>query len=450
MGSGALQAPDEGLAGVPSKGGKLPPGPGHTQEQVAASQLARIHRAMIALTAERGYEALKIRDIVRRAELSTRSFYGHFDSKDDCFLQTYDRIVRGALSRITVSQLGESNWRQRARRMLNRLTVEIESDPDAAHLILIGARTATPPAMERAQRTERASADLLRECLTRPPYGEAVPPQIAQGMVAGALTVARHRLEAGDVNGLRDSLDDLAAWALSYVDPAAARLADLDRKSVWRNSALQSKSASRTARNRFPSAAGDRARLLSAVADLVAAEGYAKATVARIRTAARVSRQGFHAHFEDVEACCIAAFQERVEEMVAQATRAKVAAASSAGGAYRAISVICENVSSDPFLTRLCLFDEFPHGADGRRARDRLASALIEVLGDGAPSIAKRDVATEASVGAAWSVFRAHAFERRSRSNEIAATLAYLALTPSLGTSRTLTAIGAEQHRSRY
>jgi AcrR family transcriptional regulator len=450
MGSGALQATGSDSANGSPRPRKLPPGPGRSREQVAASQLARIHRATIALTAESGYEALKVRDIVGQAEVSTRAFYRHFDSKDDCFLHTYDRIVRNALRRIAAAQRGEPDWRKRARLMLDQLITEIASDPDAAHLVLVGARMATATAMERARRTERTSAELLRECVVRPPYGEAVPLPIAQGIVAGALTVAKHRLEAGDVDGLRDSLGELASWAASYVDPAAGRLADLGRKSVWRGSTLESTGASRTARDRFPSATGDRARLLSAVAALVATEGYAEATVPRIRASARVSRQAFHAHFDDAEACCIAALEERVEDMISQATRAKVAATSTAGGVYRAISVICHSVSSDPFLTRLCFFGEFPPGANGRRARNRLVSNLIEALRDGAPNNAKHDLAIEASVGAAWSVFRAHAFERASQSEETAATLAYLALAPSLGPSRTVKAIGAEQQVTRY
>jgi len=60
---------------------RLPPGPGRAAPAVAAHQLARIHEATIQLVAEHGYTNLKVRAIVRLAEVSTRAFYEHFASE---------------------------------------------------------------------------------------------------------------------------------------------------------------------------------------------------------------------------------------------------------------------------------------------------------------------------------------------------------------------------------
>src|SRR6187399_977339 len=98
---------------------KLSPGPGLAPQQVARHQLARIHRATIEIAARDGYQALKVRDIVRQAEVSTRAFYEHFGSKEDCFLRTYDLISRRTTRRIIAAQMGRptgasdhgSSWR---------------------------------------------------------------------------------------------------------------------------------------------------------------------------------------------------------------------------------------------------------------------------------------------------------------------------------------------------
>ena len=42
-----------------------------------------LHRALIALVLEKGYEAVTINDIVARADVGRSTFYAHFDSKED-------------------------------------------------------------------------------------------------------------------------------------------------------------------------------------------------------------------------------------------------------------------------------------------------------------------------------------------------------------------------------
>ena len=42
-----------------------------------------LHRALIALVLEKGYETVTIQDIVARADVGRSTFYAHFDSKED-------------------------------------------------------------------------------------------------------------------------------------------------------------------------------------------------------------------------------------------------------------------------------------------------------------------------------------------------------------------------------
>jgi AcrR family transcriptional regulator len=50
---------------------KLRPGPGQSASDVAADQRARIQKAMIEMVAERGYETVKIRELVLLAGVSS-------------------------------------------------------------------------------------------------------------------------------------------------------------------------------------------------------------------------------------------------------------------------------------------------------------------------------------------------------------------------------------------
>jgi hypothetical protein len=77
---------------------QLHPGPGLPASDVAAHQSARIRRAMIEVVADRGYEAVKVRELVRLAGVSSRAFYELFESKESCFLPVSHVILEARQS----------------------------------------------------------------------------------------------------------------------------------------------------------------------------------------------------------------------------------------------------------------------------------------------------------------------------------------------------------------
>src|SRR5438552_15273623 len=50
---------------------------------------ARIFEGMASVVGERGYAATTISDVVKAASISRRTFYEHFQDKEDCFVETY-------------------------------------------------------------------------------------------------------------------------------------------------------------------------------------------------------------------------------------------------------------------------------------------------------------------------------------------------------------------------
>jgi AcrR family transcriptional regulator len=411
---------------------------------VAAHQLARIHKATTELVAEHGYQALKVRDIVGLAEVSTRAFYEHFSSKEDCFLQTYNLISRRATRRIISAQAGEPDWRKRLPLVLEEFIRELENGPAGAQLALVEAYAAGEKPLEQAWRAERIFEGMLCEAFARAPRGAVIPPMIIEGMVAGVAGVSRGCLPAGSVSELRASRDELVEWALCYPDRAAVKLAALDRQSVWRDTTLEPVGPSAEG-GAWPST-GDRALIVAAVAELAATSGYAALTAPRIRAAAGVSRRKFSAHFDDVEDCYLGALEQRTGRALAQASRAQAAASSWLGGVYRAIAALCEHVSGDAFLARVCLADEFPPGPNGARSRQRLGLAVVELLGDGNPRAGRTGpLGSRATTAAIWSLFHRHVIRDWALRRRISATLSYLALAPAVGAEATVAAILAEQ-----
>jgi AcrR family transcriptional regulator len=448
VGDKAQDASRDGNGQAAASPRKLSPGPGLAPKQVAAHQLARIHEAATGIVAGQGYQALKVRDVVRHAGVSTRAFYEHFGSKGDCLLQTHDLIARRATRRLIAAQAGERDWRRRPRLVFEELVRQLEQEPDAARFTLIEAYAADDASLAQAWRAERIFEGMLLEAFARAPAGVAIPPMIVEGMVAGIASVARNRLFAGKVSSLSDSSDQLIEWALLHIDPVAARLAELDRQTVWRDTTLQaSSSPSLNGDMEAWPTTGDRALILCAVAELAATKGYAGLTAARIRSAAHVSRRKFNAYFDDVEDCYLAVLEQRVGEATAQAVRAQTAASSPPGGVYRAIATLCDHVAGNPFLARVCLTtDDFPPGLNGARSRRRLIEVVTELLQGATPqAVAPSPLTIEASTGAIWSLFHRHIIRDWSLRRQISATLSYMVLAPVVGASTTVASIGSEQ-----
>src|ERR1700728_2109195 len=77
---GRLSGTHAGKPGLPRGRSRLP------APTVQASQRERLLRAAVAAIADKGYPAVTVADIVRRAKVSRAAFYLHFRSREDCFL----------------------------------------------------------------------------------------------------------------------------------------------------------------------------------------------------------------------------------------------------------------------------------------------------------------------------------------------------------------------------
>jgi AcrR family transcriptional regulator len=139
-----------------------------------------------------------------------------------------------------------------------------------------------------------------------------------------------------------------------------------------------------------PASAGQRARLLDAVARVVAEKGYPACTVADIVRVAGVSRSTFYAQFEGKEACFLEAFRHGVDvldDRVGQAVREADA------GDWRAqlragIRTWLETLSAEPQFARTYLLELATAGEGARQAR-----------ADAIRRFAERYAATAASAG---------------------------------------------------
>jgi AcrR family transcriptional regulator len=116
-----------------------------SREFVAGHKRRRMMDAIAELTAEQGYEATKIADIVRRAAVARKTLYDNFDGKEDLFLSAVSAtmaemrvVVEGACGR------SGADTEEGIVAGLEALLEFVAEHPSASRMCMVEAISATP------------------------------------------------------------------------------------------------------------------------------------------------------------------------------------------------------------------------------------------------------------------------------------------------------------------
>lgn len=189
-------------------------------EPTSPPQRERILDAAELLVAAHGIAGTSIEAIVKRAGVSSVTFYEFFDGKEDCFVAAFDRVVDAAVDELALAAegdpaAGDLSWSERFATGLRALTGLVATEPERARLCLVEAQTGGPELSRRFEATLDRVAAKLRE-------GRALPtapadlPATHEEATAGALAwLLRGRLEAGDGDELQKLYPELIDIALA-------------------------------------------------------------------------------------------------------------------------------------------------------------------------------------------------------------------------------------------
>jgi AcrR family transcriptional regulator len=126
--------------------------------------------------------------------------------------------------------------------------------------------------------------------------------------------------------------------------------------------------------------ASQRGRLLEAMADVVAAKGYAAATVADVIASAGVSRKTFYEHFRDKEDCFLAAYDAGVDLLVQTVRSAGQDAPDMLARARARTRTYLETLAAEPAFARTFLIEVTGAGPRALERRDRVHERFAEML----------------------------------------------------------------------
>ncbi|MFI5038067.1 MAG: TetR/AcrR family transcriptional regulator, partial [Solirubrobacterales bacterium] len=332
-------------------------------------------------------------------------------------------------------------------------------NPGALRLSLVEIGSVGPAGIERRERSIDRYARFIREGLELAPGDGTVSEMALKAVIGGVNRVLYRRRLKGEDAQLLALVPDLVSWAASYYPTPAAILAepraepgrDAGGKEVLyggRAPGTLSPHSRLNPRRGLPR--GDqnisrsfvvhsqRERILDAVANLTAAEGYAALNVEGIAEQAAVSLKAFYEHFAGKEDAFLVAYEIGHGKGLAFAERAYTAESDWRLGVRAGIAALFEFLATEPSFAHIALIDALIATARtaersnvGVQAFARMLVPRTEEAPGQSPAAA---VTIEAIAGGVFELCLHYALQGRIRQlPELTVSATYVALAPFLG-----------------
>jgi AcrR family transcriptional regulator len=182
------------------------------REFVAGHKRRRMMDAIAELTAEQGYEATKIADIVRRAAVARKTLYDNFDGKEDLFLSAVDATI--SEMRVAVEEGCERSDTPQDQVVggLEALLEFIAEHPAATRMSMVESISATRSSARLYDAGMRDFVDLLRNSALD---GAELPETIEESLVGGVAWILQQQIRKGEAERIGELLPELSQFVLS-------------------------------------------------------------------------------------------------------------------------------------------------------------------------------------------------------------------------------------------
>ncbi len=401
--------------------------------------------ALTVLADARGYQSLRVEDLIAQAGISRGAFYEQFRGRDDLLLATVAEI--GALAQRDVATAFERGGGPdvRLRATVEALIAFSIAQPAAARLWLVEAYGAGPAAIEAAARelarvgelVGRATAGLAAgadgdaggprdagadpDDAPSPHGGAALPADVLAALVGGVHRLLALRLRQRHEDQLPSLGEPLAGWVASYRPPPEPLRRPRGKGSAGADARIAPRDQAE--------------RILLGLCDAVYDKGYAATTLADVAKRAATSIRTFYAHYETKEE----AFVDAVDLAQVQSEAAVRAASRRAPDwphAVRAgLTALCNYYAAEPPLAETVVVEVHAAGEQALRRHAESLAAIGRLLEPGfelapdTPPIARE--AIPAAIDAL--LYEAIRAGGGPKLRALAPTATYLALAPFVG-----------------
>ena len=184
----------------------------------------RIINALAQEVSERGYRAVTVADIVKRAKIARNTFYENFSSKEECFLAAQKFAMATALEEV-VKAAGEiDEWPRRVEAGLAAFLAFVAREPALARTCMVEALAAGPAAVQSYEESLQSFVSLFRLGRDVSPNGRKLPETLEEALIGGVFWILYQRLLLSEAERVEGLLPELVEFTLTpYLGAGAAR-----------------------------------------------------------------------------------------------------------------------------------------------------------------------------------------------------------------------------------
>jgi AcrR family transcriptional regulator len=398
----------------------LPPGYVHRHQR------ARILEAVLQVSAEHGFEAASVRELLIAAGVSTEAFYTHFSSKEEAWDTAFDQAFVELFAAVWHAALAAPDRVAKVASGVDAALELLASDPGQARLLLVDATSAGRAGLPAFDDAQRAFTRLATGATAgRPELPKLLPAAIVAGIA--------ELLGGWVLDGRAAQLPELHAPLVEIILtpplglPAAARAAD----ATTRRGAEEETGAT--------AASDDRHLLMDAFARAVARDGLAATRLPDVAQQAGVELDVAHALFTDELDCATQALNAWAGQLVVIAAGAFLTAAGDPPlAAYRALEAALGHLARTPDLAALIVTDDPELVPAVSAMRNRYISLFFQLVAVQVPAAEQQAAqplaALEVVLDGILAVLRRYAQQGRiGELRDELPTLSLQALTPFFG-----------------
>jgi AcrR family transcriptional regulator len=200
-----------------------------TRDAAPAEQRRRILQATADLIAEHSYRATTAEMIIRRARVGYGTFYKHYEGKEACLLDLFDRSIERSERHLRgVFETQEGGWPRKIAAVVAGLFEEVRREPAVARACLVEAPTAGTAGIERYDEAVRRFEPFFEPGRDLGPHREHLPKTLEGTVVGGVLWIVHQQLRRREPEKLTSLLPEAIEFALRpYIgEEQAVRTAD--------------------------------------------------------------------------------------------------------------------------------------------------------------------------------------------------------------------------------
>jgi AcrR family transcriptional regulator len=332
-------------------------------------QRDRILEAVLLVSAEQGFEATPVKELIAAAGLTSKAFYASFATKEDAWTVAFEQAF---------SQLYLAGWRAaRAARPADQPTEiaaavaagldYLASEPRRARLLLADAATAGRAAQPAIDEALDAGTRLVARALADVKLPKAVAPAMTGGIA---------ELAAGWIlDGRAAQLPELSAPLIEVLltpslgIAAAVRAADAVLHDTEADERLD-----------------DRRRMIDAFAEAVARDGLAAVRLSDVAQAEGIELDTANALFTDELDCATKALDEWASRLVIIAAGAFLSAAGDPPlAAHRALEAALGHIARTPAVAALAVSDDQQLATAVTALRQRYMALFFQLIAGQVP-----------------------------------------------------------------